>query len=40
MKIREIYARAVKRVAEKYGIPEEEIWSEVIPEIIKNVKNG
>jgi hypothetical protein len=38
VKIREIYARAVKQVAEKYGIPEEVIWNEIIPEIIKNKK--
>gem|GEM_PF-3122672 len=38
MKLQRILARVVKEVAAKYGIPEEEIWREIIPEIIKRNK--
>lgn len=38
MRLRKILVKAVKEVSENYGIPEEEIWNEVIPEIKKRVK--
>ena len=38
MKVRKILAKVVKEIAEEHGIPEEEIWKEIIPEIEKRVK--